>query len=236
MIKAVFFDFDGTLVDDSEAKKRAQFAVAKFLTERYGVRLYKVADLVAQIDEEMDERLEYARDARWRELFKRLGLLYNDEIGSTLSDIYFSEYMGAAKPYKDALVLLHFLRGRVRLGLITDTDGVPGLKRERLRKSGIPLELFDVIVVAGEDTGFTKPSATPFSFALAKMGLGPWQAVYVGDKAYADVPGAKEAGMYTVIIYRGKRSEPRSPEQKPDVVLGSLAQLQFALRWPERRF
>ncbi len=236
MIKAVFFDFDGTLVDDLEARRRAQFAIAKFMTNRYGVRLYKAANLVAQIDEEMDERHEYSRDARWRELFKRLGLLYDEEIGSTLTDIYFSEYVNAARPYKDALVLLHFLKGRVKLGLITDTDGVPGLKKDRLRRSGIPLELFDVIVVAGEDTGSTKPSATPFSFALAKAGVGPWQAVYVGDKAYADVPGAREAGMYTVIIYRGRRSEPRSPEQRPDLMLGNLAQLQFALRWPERRF
>ncbi|MEZ0248389.1 MAG: HAD family hydrolase [Thermoproteus sp.] len=235
MIKAALFDFDGTLVDDVEAKKRAQFAVAKFLTERYGVRLHKTADLIAQIDEEFDVMHEYKRDARWRELFKRLGFIYDEEIGATLTDIYFSEYITAARPYKDALVLLHFLRGRVRLGIITDTDGVPGLKRERLRRSGIPLELFDLVVVAGEDTGYTKPYAAPFSFALAKLGLEPWQAVYIGDKAHADVPGAREAGMYTVIVSRGKKMELRTPEEKPDVVLGTLAQLQFAIKWPERR-
>jgi len=231
----VLLDFDGTLVDDSDAKKRAQFAVAKFLTERYGVRLHKTADMIAQIDEEMDERQIYSRDERWRELFKRLGLLYDEEIGASLTDMYFSEYARASRLFKDTLVLLHFLRRRVKLGIVTDTDGVPGLKRERLRRSGVPLELFDVIVVAGEDTGSTKPSATPFSFALAKLGLGPWQAVYVGDKAYADVPGAREAGMYTVIVYRDKRSEPRSPDQRPDLMVGTLAQLQFAIKWPEAR-
>ncbi|CCC81188.1 HAD family hydrolase [Thermoproteus tenax] len=234
MIKAVFFDLDGTLIDDVEARKRAQFAVAKFMTERYGVRLHKAAELIAKIEEEMDMARRYRREDRWRALFERLGFIYDGEIGGLLTKIYFAELMEAMRPFKDARVLLSYLRGRVRLGIITDTDGEPGLKRERIKRSGLPLDLFDIVVVAGEDTADTKPSASPFSFAMAKLGLGPWQAVYVGDKAYADVPGAREAGMYTVIVHRGAHSEPKSPEQRPDLMLGSLAQLQFVLRWPER--
>ncbi|PLC64041.1 2-haloalkanoic acid dehalogenase, partial [Thermoproteus sp. CP80] len=45
----------------------------------------------------------------------------------------------------------------------------------------------------------------------------------------------REAGMYTVIVYRDKRSEPRSPDQRPDLMVGTLAQLQFAIKWPEAR-
>lgn len=233
MIKAALFDFDGTLADNQEAKKRAHFAVAKFLMERYGVRLHKATELVAQIEEEMDAKMQYDRDIWWRALFERLGFVYDEEIGHLLTDIYWREYSAATRLYRDAPVLLNFLKGRVKLGVVTDTDGVPGLKRRRL--AGLPLDLFDVIVVAGEDTGSTKPSARPFSFALAKLGLGPWQAVYVGDKAYADVPGAREAGLYVVILRRGPHSEPKSPEERPDLMVGSLSQLQFALRWPTKR-
>jgi putative hydrolase of the HAD superfamily len=235
VIKAAFFDFDGTLVDNGESKRRAHFAVAKFMTERYGVRLHKVADLIAQIEAEMDRAGKYDRGAWWRELFGRLGLVYDEEIGEVLTDMYWREYINGMRPYKDAAVLLNFLRGRVKLGIITDTDGAPGLKRRRLAAAGIPLNIFDVVVVAGEDTGEAKPSARPFSYALAKLGLGPWEAVYIGDKAYADVPGAKEAGLYTVLVKRGPDSEPQAPEQRPDLVVGALAQLQLALRWPAKR-
>jgi putative hydrolase of the HAD superfamily len=58
-------------------------------------------------------------------------------------------------------------------------------------------ERLDAAVFSSE-VGKRKPHPAVFEATLSKLGVEPEQAVFVGDRRYEDVRGAKELGMTTV--------------------------------------
>ena len=70
--------------------------------------------------------------------------------------------------------------------------------REYLQDLGLD-HYFELILAAGEiDTW--KPDPAIFQHALKEMALAPNQAVYVGDNYFADIVGARRAGLQPVLI------------------------------------
>jgi len=64
-------------------------------------------------------------------------------------------------------------------------------------------QFFDV-VVALEDTGKQKPNALPFQVAARKLGLDPFQVLFVGDRPSRDIAGAHKLGMRTALAKYGE--------------------------------
>jgi putative hydrolase of the HAD superfamily len=62
-------------------------------------------------------------------------------------------------------------------------------------------DLFDFTLTAGE-TGHWKPKPTIFEMGLAMVEVTPENATYVGDNYYADVMGARAAGLTPILIDR----------------------------------
>jgi putative hydrolase of the HAD superfamily len=60
-------------------------------------------------------------------------------------------------------------------------------------------EYFELVLVAGEVSSW-KPEPGLFIQALERMQLGADDAIYVGDNYYADVVGARRAGVQPVLI------------------------------------
>jgi FMN phosphatase YigB (HAD superfamily) len=85
--------------------------------------------------------------------------------------------------------------------MVSDSDGTPGMKRKRIRQ--VPFHnLFEAIVVSGEDTPRVKPGHESFSLVAKKLGVQPKSCIYVGDNPRTDIEGAKAVGMITVIVNR----------------------------------
>ena len=59
-------------------------------------------------------------------------------------------------------------------------------------------EFFDFSLAAGEVNTF-KPEPEVFQHALGRVNLSPKEAIYVGDNYYADVVGARRAGLQPVL-------------------------------------
>jgi HAD superfamily hydrolase (TIGR01549 family) len=129
--------------------------------------------------------------------------------------------------YPEVLRLLEALRGRCKLGIVT--NGVPDLQREKLNGCGV-LTLFDASIVSGEiDCG--KPDPGIFSYICDQLGVRPADCVMVGDNPARDVAGAAAAGMRSVWVSRGGRpSDPRFPA---DLSCDSLLAI---LPWLGRNF
>ncbi len=105
------------------------------------------------------------------------------------------------------------------MALVTDTDGTLGMKRKRVRT--LPFyDMFETVVVAGEDTQNIKPSKMPFILVAKRLGLPPNKCVYVGDNPKVDVKGAKAVGMQTILVRRR-----RLKGDRPTLVIKSLSQL-----------
>ena len=60
-----------------------------------------------------------------------------------------------------------------------------------------------MIRLAFEDTGERKPSPKPFQRALEILGIGPDEAIMIGDWPERDVVGAKKAGIRTAFARYG---------------------------------
>jgi putative hydrolase of the HAD superfamily len=208
-IQAIFFDLDETLIDAQLGVKSAHLAVAEKLQKYFSGKKIKVSgkSLIAHIqklDDEMNIKTDYNRDKWWPILLKRIGLkkMINLKIIKNLTKTYWSAYIKASTPYKDVKSTLEYLKDKgYRLGIITDTDGVPSWKRRRIKKFRF-YKFFDLIVIAGEDTAETKPSPEPFKFAMKKLHTLPEKCIMIGDKPFTDIKGAKAAGMKTVLLKR----------------------------------
>lgn len=230
--KAVLFDLDETLIDAQRGLSKAYLEVAEALKrflEAEGIRVNEASlrRKLQVLDNEMNRKVRYVRDDWWQELTRRVGvdIVLPDTLIHRLTAIYWRTYARFSRPYKDTLSTLRYLKDQgYRLGLISDTDGAPGLKAKRIGRLSFR-SLFEVVVVAGEDTEKTKPSPGPFLLAAEKLNLPVDRCLYVGDKPFTDIKGAKTAGMGTILI---KRRNWRSTV-KADYTLKTLSELRLML-------
>ncbi len=227
-VKAVLFDLDETLTDAYTGLKAAQRAVAEELRRylhSHGIEVNGALILskLAAFDDKMAIKTKYDRDEWWPELLAGFGLRQKvpRQIVRELTKLYWTTFARADKPYPEAGPILSYLREKgYKLGLVTDTDIVPGMKRKRVYSYKF-VKLFDTVVISGEDTPETKPSPRPFLLAASKLGLPASECVFVGDKPFTDIKGAKAAGMRTIWLKR----RDWGIEERADFTISSLTEL-----------
>jgi len=206
---AVIFDFDGTLVDSFTPRKFAHAKVGEFLAKYLQEQGYEankkiLMDLIAQIEKEMNEKKIYDRNFWWKEVLKRYTGKNNIRIPSSILEeaslSYWETVKNRSSIYSGVEDVLSSLRQKgIALGLLSDTDGLNGMKLKRIKKTGLQ-RFFDVIVVAGEDTKEVKPSTEPFIKVCRLLDVSPKNCVFVGDNPQVDIIGPKKLGMKTVLI------------------------------------
>jgi len=223
---AVIFDFDGTLVDSYRCRSFAHAAVCELLLaylEKKGFKSKraKMLNAISGIEKEMALKKEYDRRIWFSEAVNR----YTEGKQKVPSGILEE----AALAYWNAVIAKSFLyphveevlaslkRNGMPIGMISDTDGMKGMKSRRIDASGLR-PFFDAVVVAGEDTQEVKPQKQPFIRAAGLLSMPSEDCVYVGDNPDVDVAGARELGMKTVII-RNPRIRFKSASPHPDCVL-----------------
>jgi len=187
-----------------------------------GIR-YSEANLFPKlrlIDLEMHGRkFLYNRDVWWETLLKQLGLskLKGPWVHETTLR-YWKTYAGASPVFYDTMSTIHRLKkAGFRLGMVSDSDGTPGMKMKRIRQQSF-LKSLEVIVVAGEDTPGVKPTRRPFTLVARRLGLQPGNCVYIGDNPNTDIEGAKGVGMMMILV---KRRGPKGGH--PDYLARSLS-------------
>ena len=219
-MEAVVFDLDNTLLRSLIGARLALFTVAKLVSKQlnqegyaYGsIRLFKH---LRRIDHEMlGRKFRYNRDVWWKTLFKELGLKRMDPKWiHALTLQYWKVYAANSPPFRDAEPTLRKLkRAGYRLGMVSDSDGTLGMKRKRIRQVSFH-NLFEAIVVAGEDTPRVKPGHESFKLIARRLRVQPKSCIYVGDNPRTDIEGAKAAGMISVIVNR-RRNRGGNPDYR----------------------
>ena len=132
---------------------------------------------------------------------------------------------GVAEPMPGQVELLDWLRGRYRLGVVSNFDYTPTVERI-LTDSGI-LGRFETVVVS-DAVGWRKPRPAIFEQALTAMGIRASECLFVGDRADIDVAGAKGIGMAAAWLNPARAPLPPGLPA-PDLDLGGLADLRKAL-------
>ncbi|MBS7623408.1 HAD-IA family hydrolase [Candidatus Bathyarchaeota archaeon] len=208
-VRAVIFDLDETLIDSLQGHVGAHAEVCRVLGEflrgeGYPVDEKELLTQISKLDDEMNKQFIYDRDEWWPRLLERMMIQARlpEDLVKKLTRSYWLAYASSAKPYPETLPILKYLKDRgYLLGLLSDTDRLPGMKRYRIEIQPFR-DLFHITLVSGEETEQTKPSPEPFLAAAEKLGVRPEECVFVGDKPFADIEGAKKAGMRTVLVYR----------------------------------
>ncbi len=156
------------------------------------------------VDLEMHGRkFLYNRDVWWETLLKQLGLskLKGPWVHETTLR-YWKSYARASPLFYDTLSTIHRLKkAGFRIGMVSDSDGTPGMKMKRIRRQPF-LKSLEAIVVAGEDTPSVKPSRRPFALVAERLALQPRNCVYIGDNPNTDIEGAKGVGMMMILVKR----------------------------------
>ena len=126
--------------------------------------------------------------------------------------------LGQRTPYSETVEALWLIQKYWRTAVLSNADDsflLPNLER-----LGLDFEL----VLSSEAARSYKPQPGLFLEALDRLGVGPQESVYVGDRQFEDVQGAGNVGINTVWINRsGEALDPQLP--KPDGQISSLLEL-----------
>ena len=161
-------------------------------------------------------QLQYQRFQSWAE---RL-----DETPKTLNSAFLSAMADICAPLQGAANLLNTLRGKMKLGIIT--NGFTELQQVRLERTGFR-DHFDVLIIS-EQVGVAKPHPEIFEYALSAMGHPSRERVLmVGDNPDSDILGGLNAGLHTCWVNADNKPEP--PDKKPHYQVSSLSELESLL-------
>ncbi len=221
MLRWVFFDLGGTLLDDLPFHDHIYATMLSMFAERgYNVTM---EDFVRMRDFLVKKRVPVL--ASLIEHFTGKESLVKPLMKELMSRI---EGKGPVlqSPFSESQRVIEKARERYKLGVIANQEiGIHDL----LNKIGWN-SVFNVIIISDE-VHLWKPDTRIFKMALEKAGCRPSEAVMVGDRIDNDVTPAKRLGMKTVRFRWGifGPQEAASEDEKADAEIRSLVDLPDAL-------
>ncbi len=210
-LRAVLFDWDGTLLDSFHADSAAYLEMFHELGIGWGLgelarhyspdwhHVYRAAKLPR-------ERWGEA-DRLWRRAYRR----------------HQPELLPGARR------VLDLLRRRYVLGLVT--SGSRDRVQRQLRR--FRLDRLFAACICSEDARYRKPHPAPLLRAVARLGLSPKACVYVGD-APEDVEMARQARMQVIGVLGPFPIARRLRQARPDALLRSIRELPRLLACQQR--
>ncbi|MDZ7727829.1 MAG: HAD family hydrolase [Dehalococcoidia bacterium] len=233
-VSAVFFDMDDTLLDGFTAMEASWTLVCGEASPALGVDPEHLRKAIRR--EAMEFWKDEAKMEHWRirlddartEIIRRA--LEAEGLDEARADRMSHDYAAAHREnlllFDDAIETLERLRdsGR-RVGLLT--NGPATMQRDKITRFELERH-FDVIVVEGE-FGHGKPHPEVFRHALESVGARPEEAWHIGDNLYADVGGARSAGLRAAWIHRERLKLEESTGVKPDAAIAHLHEIDEAL-------
>jgi putative hydrolase of the HAD superfamily len=187
LIRAVFFDLDGTLLNRDES--------VRIFIERQYDRLNK---LVGHIPKEkyvarfieLDNRGYVWKDKVYQQLVDEFNIA--DITWEELLQDYISEFKNTCVPFPNLIRMLEELKSNhLKLGMIT--NGYGKFQMDNIKVLGID-KYFDTILIS-EWEGIKKPDPQIFIRALEKLNVLPNESIFVGDHPVIDVKAAQNVGM-----------------------------------------
>ncbi|AWR94408.1 HAD family hydrolase [Acidianus brierleyi] len=229
-IRAIFFDFDNTLVDFETNSKRALDVLSKelytYLIDNnlsLNISSSEINEIVTSISCKLDSEGVYDRTIWIEKILEKLGISVNKEQIFEWVSLYWS-IASDTKVFDDVQDTLDFLKKKgYKLGIITNSDGEGGSKSRRLENFPL-IKYFDIIVIGGENNIKPKPSVQPFIVGCEKLSLSSDQCVMVGDDPVKDCLAAKKAGLNSILIDR--QNKVKFAELYADLVIRNIKSLQ----------
>ena len=233
-IKALCFDLGNTLIEFGPEQFAYQnAALEKALTELFGscdaelLKTLRDRQYVAPFSN--DYRENNPRSLCEELIFEMYDRVPTERHVNKLIQTLYDSFIHVVGLPDGVLPLLHMLRRRYRLGLLSNYPCSRSI-RDSLANIGL-LEVFDAVAISG-DIGYVKPHAKAFAALLSQLALAPSECAYIGDNWLTDVQGAKRIGMCAILTTQYvpyKRFEPAEGDHVPDVRIDHLNELEEVL-------
>jgi putative hydrolase of the HAD superfamily len=190
VVRAVFFDLDGTLYDRDRSMRLVldeQFET--FRDSLNGISRSTFVDRLLELDAHghANQGHIYEQAALEWQLDAHLA----GEMGRHFRGHYHRHCQLADDAWPTIKALRH--AGKI-LGVIT--NGPVELQEKTLSCLGLD-NAFDAVLIS-EREGVRKPHPTIFTRALDRIGVRPVEAAYVGDHPEVDVAGSRAAGLLSI--------------------------------------
>ena len=238
MIRAVLFDYGGTLV-----KEKQRWDEIRKASDRRVFRTLRAAGLrttfrkFEQANTEVFEKFRAIEAAEGRDipdktkylelvdrLFGDLSAPRRESLAHEATEAFWSEGSKNFAIRRDTKPSLSKLKEMgILMGVVSNHHNSEALI-DHLSALGI-LDFFQPVVASCE-AGWRKPDPRIFRLCLSRMGVSPEEAIFVGDLLDFDILGAKGVGMHSVLIpdrvtgYRNVESV-----VKPDFVVRKLTEV-----------
>lgn len=190
-VKAIIFDFWGTLVENG--------------VEPSPIRQAKFILWLKMPFQEFVEKFERVfMTKKYESLMQAFEAVCN-EFQISVKDYQIEKCVGMwnknrllAKPFEEAIPVLEELKKKYKLVLLSNTDGFsvePILEKFGMKK------YFDEISLSYE-TGLLKTDVQSFDSILEKLNLKKEEVVMVGDSMESDILSAQKAGIRGILVDR----------------------------------
>lgn len=213
LLKAIMFDWDGTLYDSVMLNYKSYLAVMK----AFDLPLITLGEFRAK-----------ARP-NYHEFYLLLGIEREDwQAADRVWMNYYTQNKRICNLFNGvASALTQMKRMRLKIGLVSSGS------RARVTPELYNLGLDDVLdtMVFGDDVEFEggKPSPDTLILAIKNIHLKPHHVLYVGDMA-EDVQMGKKAGTKTAAVLSGFATFERLKQTDPDVIVDDISYLPGAIK------
>jgi putative hydrolase of the HAD superfamily len=205
VIKAILFDFFGTLVDYSPSRVEQGYHATHELLLKEGVDISYAAFLEnwVAVSEALDRwsqstGLEYSMEQVALHFLERVSPQPRSlEFATRLWMSSLQEWSTAIRYIPGVRELMQALSASFRLGIVTNTH-YAGHIHDHLRAMGISQHM--AVVVTSIEHGRPKPQPSIFLSALARLDCDASEALFVGDSYETDYLGAMGVGMQALLI------------------------------------
>jgi HAD superfamily hydrolase (TIGR01509 family) len=200
-LRAVLFDWDGTLVNTAEASYRCY----EKLFGSYGIPFDRDA-------------FQRTYSPNWHLTYTALGLAPERWVEADAR--WLTHYQGEEVVLIDGAreALARVREAGLAAGLVTSGDRV----RVARELAALEMASFFEVVVCAEDIVNRKPHPEALLLAMDRMGVAAGQAAYVGDSP-EDIEMARAAGVYAVGIPGGFPNREALARSGPDQASSTIA-------------
>ena len=217
MIKAVIFDFDGTLANRQNYAAREMRGFVK----EFFPHLKEDSIDFETIVQDMLNFDGYGNTDK-NVVAQLIAQKYKINIdGKTYRKWWLDHMLEYVCVFDDTFETLEYLKKKYKLAILT--NGQEYVQRGKVRMSGVE-PYMDYVVASGE-IGIHKPDIRAFHHVCDKLNIKPEEAVFVGDIFSTDIIGAYKAGMKPIWIW----TDPNRDTNFPITRIHSLKELKDIL-------
>ena len=242
MIKGLFFDLNGTLIDILTVEDDNAFRITANFLSYYGIFL--APEKLRQLYFDLNHQQRHNSPERFPEfdvvkIFRDIILIICGQKADMEKVPQIAEstalvFRGASRCklelYPGVKPVLEELQSKYLTAAVSDGQCLWAVPE--MRAAGLD-GMFQKVIVSG-DYGFRKPDPRMYRMALEYFSLQPEEVIFVGNDMLRDVHGAKSIGMKTV-FFKSNQGDHSNHGSEPDYIIYDFRQLPEAIRFLEQK-